>query len=157
MYYKVVPAHPYCHLNMAKYFLYGIFFFPILMAIWILIPVPHFLTSSQGHSEDWLQVKSPTRPLASAPAAIPASCRLSRPPGKCCYDCDCEMLQVHGALWWNKEKKHGYLLLNVEGATLKKLAFLKTKDMGVKGAAENQDMCALCLNKNRCHKLNTYL
>lgn len=33
----------------------------------------------------------------------------------------------------------------------------QTKDMGVKGAAKNQDKCALCLNKNRCHELNTYL
>lgn len=33
----------------------------------------------------------------------------------------------------------------------------KTKDMGVKGAAENQDKCVLCLYKNRCHELNTYL
>lgn len=32
----------------------------------------------------------------------------------------------------------------------------KTKDMGVKGAAENQDKCVLCLNKNKCHELNTY-
>lgn len=33
----------------------------------------------------------------------------------------------------------------------------QTKDMGVKGAAENQDKCVFCLNKNRCHELNTDL
>lgn len=78
-----------------------------LSRILILIPLPHFLTSSQGRSEDWLQVKSPTLPLASAPAAIPGSCRLSPPPGICCYDCGCEMLQRHRVALWIKEMDHG--------------------------------------------------
>lgn len=69
----------------------------------ILITLPRSLTSSQGHSEDWLQVKSPAPPLAAAPARILGSWRLSPPPGICCYGCDCETLEVHRAALWMKE------------------------------------------------------
>lgn len=101
--------------------------------ILILMALPHSLTSSQGCSEDWLQVKSPAPPLASAPAVILGSWRLSPPPGICCYDCDCETLQVHRVTLWNKEMNHGHSLLNAEDAES------KIKRYECKGAAENQD------------------
>lgn len=81
--------------------------------------LPHSLTSSQGRSEDWLPVKSPAPPLASAPAAILGSCRLSPPPGICCYGCDCETLRVHRVALLNKEMNHGHALLNAEDAESK--------------------------------------
>lgn len=84
--------------------------------IWILFTLPHSLTSYQGHSEDWLQVKSPALPRPSAPAGILGSWHLTPPPGICCYDCDCETLQVHRVALWIKEIDHGYLLRNAENA-----------------------------------------
>lgn len=65
------------------------------------------------------------------------------------------MLQVHGVAMWIKEMDHGYLLLNVEDAELK-MSILKQK-IWVSNEQQRTKTRVLSLNKNRCHKLNTYL